>query len=198
MDKKSAVALVAIAVVAVVFLGTTENTSEDGAPFKFSLPFSFSGASLPTLNDAFNTTSAWAIFQDYLKAAKENDLDKLKSLSYQISETCANPATREECNQIMTSVYLIAGGFKFEDFKNVFHDDKQIIMATDYMKLEEGVDPTKVVLYFVKSENGDPKVLGIRFCYGEENGIDRCVITDPETRDADKDGWWDDVEALFK
>jgi hypothetical protein len=196
MNKNIAIALVAVAAIVAFFLAGAVKSTKSFGSGNFSLPFTFSGAKLPNLENAFTVTSAWSVFQDYLKAAKDNDLEKLKSHSYQTSETCNDPKRRAECNELMTGVYLIASGFKLEDFKNVESDAKQIIMSTDYMKMPDGADDTKVVLYFVKAETGEPKVLGIRFCYGLEDGL-KCVITDPETRDVDHDGWWDDIEALF-
>lgn len=209
MNKNIAIALVAIAAIAVFFFGGAAKGTGTWSG-NFSLPFSFGGAKLPTLENAFTVTEAWSVFQDYLKAAKDHDIDKVKALSYQLSETCENKERREECNTLMEGVYLIANGFKLEDFTNVAEDDRQIIMSTEYMKMGEGIDDTKVVLYFVRAEGGSPastrdsdstrggpKVLGIRFCYGEDGGLNKCTITDPQYRDADKDGWWDDVEALF-
>lgn len=201
MNNKNTVAIVALGAIAVLLLSASGNRAWKGPSAGSSLLSGLSiptGASIPSLNDTFNVTAAWSVFQDYLKAAKAHDIEKIKFLSYQISETCSNPAKKADCEGLMDSVYMIASGFKLEDFKNVFYDEKQIIMTTDYMKTAEGADPTKVVLYFAKAENGEPKVLGIRFCYGDEAaGNSSCVITDPDKRDADKDGWWDDVEALF-
>lgn len=191
-------ALVVVLGAILVFAPTGERSpnSTSGSLFSgFSLPFT---NKVPSLNDSFTVTAAWSTFQDYLKFAKEHDLEGVKSLSYQVSETCSNPEKVTDCNTLMDSVYMIAGGFKLSDFVNVFSDEKQIILTTDYVEVFKDADPTKVVLYFVKSDAGAPKVLGIRFCYGKESDQNICVITDPEKRDSDKDGWWDDVESLFK
>jgi hypothetical protein len=200
MDKRNIAIIVALAAI-IVFLfisapGNTNNSSSGNNSFfsGFSLPF---GNKLPNLTDSFTTTSAWATFQDYLKYAKTNDLEGVESLSYQVSETCQNPETREECNSLMNGVYLIAKDFKLENFTSTSYDDKQIIMSTDYMVIEEGIDPVKVALYFIKNEKGSPQILGIRFCYGNESEDKRCVNTNPESRDSDKDGWWDDIEVLM-
>jgi hypothetical protein len=199
---KRNIAIIAGLIVVLGVLFATASPATDSATGEkkslFSgLSFGF-GSRVPDLNDSFTVTSAWGVFQDYLKFAQNNDIDGVKSLSYQVSETCSNPKKVEDCKILMNSVYLIAEGFKLEDFKNVSYDDRQIIMSTDYMKIAEDTDDTKVVLYFVRSDRGEPKVLGIRFCYGAESEDQKCVITDPETRDADKDGWWDDIEVLFK
>lgn len=195
---------IAVAVVLVVVLGTIlvlapASEGRDGPRNRplfsgLSLPFS---SKVPNLNDSFNVTAAWSTFQDYLKFAKAHDLEGVKSLSYQVSKACSNPETIVECEGLMDSVSQIGEEFKLEDFKYVFYDDKQIIMTTDYMLITEGLDKVKIALYFVKSETGEPKVLGLKLCFGEESGDNTCIITDPEKRDADQDGWWDDVEALF-
>jgi len=200
MNKRNIAVIVALVVVLVVVLmtvsgGKLSSSKQDGL---FSGLGVSGGATIPNLTDSFNTTAAWGVFQEYLKFAKAHDIEGLKSLTYQLSDTCANPDKRAECLVLVDSVYSIASDFKLEDFKNVFYDDKQIILTTDYMRLYDDADDTKVVLYFVRSTEGEPKVLGIRFCYGKESAQNECVITDPARRDADKDGWWDDIEALFK
>ncbi len=192
------VALVVVLGVLLTFAAPAEGPRGKGGSSLFgnlSLPFS---KPVPNLAESFNVTSAWSAFQDYLKFAEKRDLEGVKSLSYQLSPTCANPETRMECNVLMDNVYLIGSGFRLEDFTNISYDDKQIIMSTNYMPIFDGSEQAKVVIFFVKSEQGEAKVLGIRFCYRQNGEDNTCVITDPETRDADQDGWWDDVEALFK
>lgn len=201
MNKRNVAVIVALIVVVGAIMMNSSVGQKAGSPGNTSLLSGFSNifsGGTPSINDTFNTTFAWAVFQDYLKFAKAHDIEGIKSLSYKLSETCSNPAGVEECKVLMDSVHEIARGFKFEDFKNIAHDDKQIIMSTDYLKLFEEADPAKTVLYFIKSENGEPKVLGIRFCYGAETDDYQCVNTDPASRDADKDGWWDDIEVLFR
>ncbi len=156
------------------------------------------------IGSASQTTSVWSTFEDYLAAAKAHDIVKLKSLSYQLSAVCQDALEDDAeedlkgCIELMDSVSFIARNFRQEDFLNVASDDKQIIMSTNYLGSEGGGVGTKTVLYFVRAEDGRPKVLGIRFCYGDESDSEQCVRTRPDTRDMDKDGWWDDVETLFK
>ncbi len=200
MPKKTIAIIVALAAIVVLLLVGTSNKSWKGpaGPDTFLSNLHFpSFGNLPNAGDTFTVTAAWSTFQDYLKFAKNHDIEGVKSLSYQLSEVCANPATRADCETRMDSVYAIAHGFRLEDFKNVFYDEKQIILATDYMDLGAGADPIKVVLYFVKDDKSQPKVLGIRFCFGTEDANHTCVITDPAKRDADNDGWWDDIEEFF-
>ncbi len=196
MKRNIAVIVALVVVLGLFFVYGKSFHPSNSAGSKLDLP-SLPNAKLPAFDNVFTVTSAWGVFQDYLKAAHRHDLITVKSLSYQLSETCANPDKATDCNTLMDSVYLIAKDFKQGDFVNVASDDKQIIMSTDYMNIGEGAPKTKVVLLFVKSDQGEPLVLGIRFCYGEESDANVCVITDPAKRDADKDGWWDDIEVLF-
>ncbi len=145
---------------------------------------------------------AWSTFQKYLAAAKAHDIVAVKSLSYQISQVCQDTLEGDaeedlkECVELMDSVVYFTQGFKQGDFVRVAYDDKQIVLATDYIKMPDSEVAVKTVLYFVR--DGSPKVLGIRFCEGEESESGECVETSAEKRDSDKDGWWDDVEELFK
>ena len=153
--------------------------------------------SFPTLDGTPVGMAAWDVWQRYLAAAEAHDLETIKALSYQLSETCADPNKKIECEGLMDSAHFFGSGFKQSDFKNVIYDEKQIVLATDYVMFEEVDTPIKTVLYFVREEVG-PKILGMRFCAGEEGENDECVETSLEKRDQDRDGWWDDVEELFK
>lgn len=197
MKRNIAVIVALVVVLGVIFTYASPLKQGSSTGDKLVLPDISPNAKLPAFENIFTTTSAWGVFQDYLKAAHRHDIITVRSLSYQLSETCSNPERTEDCNTLMDSVYLIASGFKENDFTNIAFDDKQIVMSTDYMVVAEGSPKTKVVLLFVKSEQGSPLVLGIRFCYGEETDAQVCVITDPDKRDSDKDGWWDDIEVLF-
>ncbi len=195
--KRNIAVMVALVVVLGAFFVYGNKFTGPSSTGENSLFPTLSNAKLPSFENVFTTTAAWGVFQDYLKAAHRHDLITVKSLSYQLSETCSNPEKKDDCNVLMDSVYLIASGFKQSDFTNVAYDDKQIIMSTDYMDVGENAPKTKVVLLFVKSAQNNPLVLGIRFCYGDEGEGNLCVMTDPDKRDSDKDGWWDDIEVLF-
>jgi hypothetical protein len=143
---------------------------------------------------------AWDTFQRYLAAAKAHDLAKLAALSYQLSPECkvaqADPSKMAPCTELMDSVAFFTESFKQSDFTRVAYDDKQIVIATDYLKIPDSDQPIKTVIYFIRDPS--PKLLGIRFCIGKEGETDECVRTAPEKRDQNQNGWWDDVEALFK
>lgn len=174
-------------------------------------PGSLSGFSVPVLTFGnIGATpvaiEAWGVFQNYLVAAKSHDIAYLKSLSYQISPACEAALTDKtktaDCEELMDSVVFFTQRFKQSDFVRVAYDDKQIVLATEYIKISDAEELVKTVIYFVhlpaQAGDGSPKVLGIRFCVGEEGESDECVETSAEKRDSDQDGWWDDVESLFK
>ena len=50
-------------------------------------------------------------FEMYLDFAQARDLKGLRSLSYQISSACNDPAQEEECTRLMDSVYAIGSEF---------------------------------------------------------------------------------------
>jgi hypothetical protein len=143
---------------------------------------------------------AWATFEQYLEYARNHDLEGIKSISHQLSAACKDQSRKAECDNLMDTAYFFGKDFKQSDFTHVTYDERQIIMSTDYMDSWEGADePLALVLYFTRDNSESPKMLGMRFCVGEESKPeDKCVNTDPQTRDANKNGWWDDVEVLFK
>jgi len=154
---------------------------------------------LPALGSGAIGEMAWKNFEAYLAAAKDHDLSRLKELSHSLSPACQESSRLSECYQLMDSVYFFAGSFKQKDFKNIAYDARQIVLSTDYMKVDETEDRVKSVLYFTRDEKGAPKILGIRFCAGKnDSNTNECVNTDASQRDRDQNGWWDDVEELFR
>jgi len=188
-----------VVVFGVFFFGNSSADDRILNGSKLLLPFSLSLSETqwPSLGSTFTSTVAWSTFQDYIKAAKNHDLETVKKLSYQLSATCANPEKSADCNLLMDGVYNLASSFRQEDFKNVAFDDRQIIMATDYLGSSENLDGAKTAILFVKSESGQPQLLSIKFCFGQDSMSNLCVNTNPVSRDSDQDGWWDDVESLF-
>jgi hypothetical protein len=144
---------------------------------------------LTLFDDALITTQAWTTFQNYLEFAKTHNLTGIRSLSHQISDTCNDPLRESECFALMDSVYSFASEFEASEFKHLQADDKQILLYTD--------GPVRAILFFTRDTSKIPKILGLQFCEELEFAIDSCIETDPEKRDLDHNGWWDNVEALF-
>jgi hypothetical protein len=185
------------------FAGNPEREPERDSTSLISLPTNFN---FPTLNWGGGTVAeqAWNVFERYREYARQGDLEGVMSLSHQVSDTCRNPETREECNVLMQSVFLFTEGWEQKEFTNTVYDDMQIVLSTDFIKLNEEVPPAKTVMLFTRlpaqagTATGEPRMLGIKFCVGEENpAVEKCFDTDPATRDTDNNGWWDDIEAQF-
>jgi len=169
-------------------LGVVEPVPE--RPFSVTLPTLTPPAlDIVLTNKPSLKSKVWTTFQNYLKFAQAHDLAGLRTLSYQISATCNDPAKEKECFDLMDSVYLIGSPFKLSEFTNFMSDGKQIMLYTD--------GPDKVILFFTRDSTGDPQVLGMRFCRELENSNESCVMTDPAKRDLDGNGWWDSIESLF-
>lgn len=166
-------------------------------------PLSFSPAnlnlSLPGINEPSVAENAFAVFSQYRAFARDLNIEGIKSLSHQISPACSDPARIKECENLMASVYYFTQDFKEEDFKHVYFDDRQIVMFTDFLPNEESPDaePIRYVLFFTRS-SGSPKLLGIKFCLPDDTNPQECFETDPAKRDADNNGWWDQVESFFR
>lgn len=166
-------------------------------PLSLELPNPF--LSLPDFSNQNVADEAWATFEDYLDAARAHDLARLRSISHQISPACADPARIEECYGLMDSVVFFSEGLKQSDFTNSASDARQTVLSTNYMAIEGAEAPIKAVLYFTRGSSGEHKMLGLRFCFGDkDNEKDSCVETRESERDRDGNGWWDDVEALFR
>ncbi|OHA92016.1 MAG: hypothetical protein A3J09_00770 [Candidatus Zambryskibacteria bacterium RIFCSPLOWO2_02_FULL_51_21] len=142
--------------------------------------------------------AAWNTFEQYRTYATENNLEGVKSISHQVSETCKNPATLAECENLMQSVAAFTKDLRGSDFKTVYYDDRQIVLVSDPVETAEGNALVQILLFFTRTSSGEPRVLGMRFCFknkGEENKS--CFNADPAIRDQNQNGWWDAVESLF-
>jgi len=170
-----------------------------------SLPDFSNSLNIPKLNlkDSIVGGGAWQAFDEYRKAAHNHNLEEIKRLSYQLSETCKNKETESDCFAIMDGLYEATKDFKITDFTNTIFDDKQIISYTDYHKeaREEGSTEDRfgrTLIYFIKSSTGSPLILSIRFCSTNDLKVpDDCVEPDPAKRDLDNDGWWDSLQNIF-
>lgn len=156
--------------------------------------FHFPGFQFPSLKISWGAEDAvareaWSTFENYLAYAKNHDLTGIKSLSHQISPACADPSRQSECFALMDSVYAFTYTFEENMFSHSESDEWQIILYTD--------GPARSFLYFTRTETGEPKVLGLRFCTDEASiGFD-CTSINANRADSDNDGWWDSVESLF-
>lgn len=203
MNKYIAVGAALAVLSAALFLNPSAKAPSDGSEEGLALPsfeFAMPALKLPGASSAAVGAEAFDTFKRYIAFAGQRNIEGVKSLSHQVSGACSDPDRLPECEGLMDSVYYFGQVFKEDDFKHVFYDDRQIVMLTDFIKLDHpdfGDSPVKLALFFTRLEDGSPRVLGIKFCApgGEESS---CFQTDPSKRDSDQNGWWDQVEALFK
>ncbi len=108
-------------------------------------------------------TLAWDLFQKYLSYNKASDLSGVKSSVYKISEVCDMEVANQECKDRMQSAYSYGSVLKKEEFKNVWYDEKQIIISTDFWtenSAEMGAyGRFRAIIFFVKDQSGNWKML---------------------------------------
>src|SRR3989344_130855 len=85
---------------------------------------------LPLSNDPKDV--AWNLFQKYLNFNKIKNKEGVKSVVYKIAAVCEDPKTTIECEGRMGAAYQYGNTLKKEYFVNVWQDEKQIILSTDF------------------------------------------------------------------
>lgn len=156
----------------------------------------FPSQTLPLSNDPKDI--AWALFQKYLDHNKNRDLNGVKSTVYKLADVCEDPKQRIDCEARMGSAYSYGKELKKQDFKNIWIDEKQMILSTDFW-IEDSDDMNMIgrfrsILFFVKNQNGEWKVLswspnkGGATSKGEasEEELNARILT--WTEDGDQDG----------
>lgn len=201
---KNSIAIAAGLVVVAFFFGRDlfPAFAKDPAPVKER-----DNSSLITLSPEFNfpvltkdpvADGAWKTFVQYREYARLGNLEGIKSLSHQTSEECLDPERSAECADLMQTAFFFTEFIQEDMLNNYAYDEKQIVLSTDVIRLPEIEDPLMFVLFFTRTEEGQARVLGLKFCFGKEDSKEEeCVNTNPETRDKDQNGWWNDVEARF-
>lgn len=157
----------------------------------------------PEIKNSLSHT-AWTVFENYLNFAKAHDLSGIKSLSYQLSPTCADATKTEDCNALMDNVYFFGKDMKEKDFVVIWSDSKQIILSTNFKRQEIGTTTaayTRGIIYFTKDLKNNIKLL----TFNPEDGIainrDKIAPDQLEARlihmtiDSDQDGLPDTVET---
>ena len=110
---------------------------------------------------------AWNALQDYLNAARSHDLERLATLSHQLSEACKEPVATDDCNTRMDTVYNFGSPFKRENFVHTWSDPHQIILASDWVleETEELSARTRSIIYFTV-QDGQIKLLSFKPAQG--------------------------------
>ncbi len=124
------------------------------------------------INNSGPLTQSWNTLQKYLKAAQNKDVETLKNLSYQVSDSCKNynesAENKKDCDQKMDTVAYFGSVFVKKEFINVWSDDRQTILSTDF-KWDEDKDRmarSRGIVFFVKGEDGVLKVLSFNDAKG--------------------------------
>lgn len=150
---------------------------------------------------------AWALFQKYLAYNKARDFEGVKSVVYKIASVCADPKTRIDCEARMNLAYQYGSALKKEDFTNVWSDEKQIILSTDFWtESSKDLDQYgrfRSILFFIKGTNGQWKLLSFSPTAGNATNKGSASQEEVDTRliryteDKDKDGMADYVEECI-
>lgn len=150
---------------------------------------------------------AWIVLNQYLAYAKAKNIEGLKTVSYQLSDSCKNYTVSEEnkkdCDAKMETVAFLGQELKKERFIYTWSDKKQIILATDFRNEENDVRISKSrgIVYFVIDSNGSIKLLSFNHAKGAF--IDKANFPKEQweerlttfTADKDEDGKEDYLET---
>lgn len=159
--------------------------------------------SSPELNAVTLQDKAWLVFQNYLDAAKRHDTTLVKNLSYQQSSTCVDPKTEADCFLLMDNLYSIGSKLKKTDYKNIWSDEKQIILHTDATPTQDGdvYGYKKGFIFFALDTTGTIKILALdpeqEWAVKKESNITDQQVQDKLSvfmLDTDQDGLTDRVE----
>lgn len=148
------------------------STDQDSSPT--STATSTATSTTPLVKDP--KTESWNLFQKYLSYNKSQNLDGVKSVVYQVSKVCDTPKPTDECKARMASAYAYGKDLKKEDFVNVWSDNRQIVLTTDFW-IESSDDLNYIgrfrsVIVFVRDEEGTLKLLNFSPTKGGATGKD--------------------------
>ncbi|OHA88474.1 MAG: hypothetical protein A2653_00495 [Candidatus Zambryskibacteria bacterium RIFCSPHIGHO2_01_FULL_43_25] len=106
---------------------------------------------------------AWGVFENYLLANQNHDVGAVSSLTRKLSDACLNPETESECFARMDYVVEVAKDLKEENFTNVWFDEKQIILFSDFKPDNDDVVSRYKgsYIFFIRDGNGNPQVAGL-------------------------------------
>jgi hypothetical protein len=104
--------------------------------------------------------TAWAVFQKYLSYNKDHNLNAVKGIVYKVNSVCTTAVASDECKNRMDSAYSYGSAFKKEDFTNVWSDNKQTILSTDFKIGEDNnfIGRTRDIIFFI-GNSSDLKLL---------------------------------------
>src|SRR3989344_2451104 len=107
------------------------------------------------------TEKIWSLFDTYIARAKAHDIEGVKKLSFQQSAACADIKRVNECYGLMDIVVGFSKGIKKDDYNNLQSDSRQLILSTDFKKIdnENAYGYSKGYLVMIIDKNGDLRML---------------------------------------
>jgi hypothetical protein len=148
----------------------------------------------------------WKIFSQYLEFAKNQDRDNLKTVSYQLSQSCTPTPVTDECKSKMSAVYEAGKYITRNDFAEVWSDQKQAIVLSEAKKMEDSqsVGYQKSILVFAKNSQGqygllalDPQRSWLAKKSATTTNESLYKTVSDSMIDTDKDGVTDDFEKCI-
>lgn len=157
---------------------------------------------LPFSNDPKD--KAWELFQTYLNYNKARDIEKIRSVVYKISPVCEDQKTIIDCESRMNAAYGYGSQLKKADFENIWEDDKQLILSSNFWEEENDVSigRFRAIIFFIKDQSS-LKLLSFSPAKGAAIQRSDASIEELKTRairyteDSDNDGKSDYTEECL-
>lgn len=170
MIKKIFTTLGIVAIIGIVFFVIQNQTNapvaeqtqeQENGPEKIIIDPSLSGQTLPLSTDPKDV--AWTLFEKYIAFNKTKNIEGVRSTVYKIAAVCEDPKTRIDCEARMGAAYSYGRELQKQDFKNVWSDERQTILATDFW-IEDSeqmgvIGRFRSIIFFVKNEKGELRLL---------------------------------------
>jgi len=139
---------------------------------------------------------AWNLFQKYLSYNNDKNLDGVKSVVYKISNVCNTDKPSNDCINRMSMAYFYGMQMKKDLFVNVWSDNRQVIMSTDFDTDTEATTTTRYhsAIFFVRGSDGALKLLSFSPILGSTLNTGSYSVDEIKqrlislTEDGDKDG----------
>lgn len=163
---------------------------------------------LPDINLPFSNSPqdvAWDLLQKYLEFNRQRDLEGVRSTVYKVAPVCNDPKLVLDCHARMGLAYNYGSQLKKQDFKNVWSDQKQIIISTDFRfeEDENNASRNRGIIFFIYDENNKLRLLsfspfrGSIISKGAMNTEETKNLIERWTDDADQDGIEDYTEECL-
>lgn len=206
MKNKIFYAVWAIVILGAVFLAfqnislapQTENPIDDIT--KIQIDSNIPDQTLPLSNNLKD--EVWEVFQKYLNYNKARDVEGVRSVVYRIAPVCEDPKLQIDCEGRMGLAYAYGSALKKADFVNVWSDEKQLILSTDFKISEDGtsISRNRSIIFFIKDERDNWRVLSFSPFKGASTGKGDAGVEEYTARiylytnDNDNDGLIDYIE----